>query len=128
MVKSKKVTKKPAQRTTIKGAKKTTPKASRPTSKARRSWLNKTGQTPQIESYARKLRSFINALADGVVDDSEVESQEQGLVRLMKEIEPQLDDALHARVTELLCELTAYDIMRLLHAMHATRPKGVFRG
>jgi len=127
-VKNKKVKKKPVRRTAAKGVKKIKSKAPRPKSKVRRSWLNKTGQAPQIEAYARKLRSFMDAMADGVVDESEVESQERRLVKLMKEIEPQLGEALHARVTELLCELTAYDIMRLLHAMHATRPKGVFRG
>ncbi len=92
----------------------------------RRSWLK--GDAPQIETYARKLRSFLAALADGVVDASEVDAQEKRLVALMKQIEPQLDAALHAQVTELLCELTAYDIMRLAQAMHATRPKTVFRG
>lgn len=128
MAKSKKVTKKLARRGTTKAVKKAAAKVSRPASKARQGWLSRTGQAPQIDSYARKLRSFINALADGVVDASEVESQEQRLVKLMKVIEPQLDDKLHAQVTQLLCELTAYDIMRLLHAMHANRPKGVFRG
>lgn len=126
MAKTKKVTKKPARRTTIKSIQKTRSPASG--RGKRRNWLSSTGNVPQIESYTRKLRSFIDALADGIVDQSEIDAQEQRLVKLMQEIEPQLDDALHARVTELLCELTAYDTMQLLYAMHSKRPQRVFRG
>jgi hypothetical protein len=46
----------------------------------------------------------------------------------MKEIEPKLDDGLHAKVTELLCELTAHDLMQMLYQMQQARPKTVFRG
>ncbi len=125
---SKKAVKKSAPRKAAKSVRKAAPKASRPKSPPRLSWLDATGTAPQIDTYARRLRTFLAALADGVVDDSEMESQERRLVKLMKEIEPQLNASLHARVTELLCELTAYDIMRLLHTMHAARPRGVFRG
>jgi hypothetical protein len=126
--KSKKAVKKSAPRQAAKPVRKPALKASRPKAAPRLKWLTKSGTAPQIDAYARKLRSFIGALADGVVDDAEVAAQEQRLVKLMKEVEPQLDAPLHARITELLCELTAYDIMRLLHEMHATRPKSVFRG
>lgn len=56
-------------------------------------------------------------MEDGKIDESELDEQEQRLVGLMQEIEPQLDDALHERVTELLCELTAYDLMQTLHSI-----------
>jgi len=125
--KTKKTVKKVAPRKAARPVRKSKPQAAR-SKPARLSWLDETGTTPQIDSYARKLRTFMAALADGVVDDAEVAAQEQRLVKLMKEIEPELSATLHGRVTELLCELTAYDIMRLLHAMHATRPKHVFRG
>ena len=39
-----------------------------------------------------------------------------------------LDEDVHAKVTELLCELTAYDLMQVLHTMHEARPKTAFRG
>jgi hypothetical protein len=74
------------------------------------------------------LTSFISALADGKVDAEEIKSQEARVLSLMKEIEPRLDDALHAKVTELLCELTAYDLMQTLQQMQQARPKTVFRG
>jgi hypothetical protein len=41
----------------------------------------------------------------------------------MKEVEPMLDDKQHAKVTQLLCELTAYDIMQTLHGVQQARPK-----
>ena len=94
----------------------------------RQSWLDETTQTPRIEQYARQLDTFLQTMADGVVDDTEVKAQESRLAGLMREIEPQLDDALHAKVTQLLCELTAYDIMRMLHELQAARPKTTFRG
>ncbi len=95
---------------------------------SRTSWLDEKSQTPQIDQQARKLTSFIDALADGKIDDKEMKEQESRLTALMKEIEPQLDDKLHAKVTQLLCELTAYDLMQTLHEMQKARPKTAFRG
>ena len=43
-------------------------------------------------------------------------------------VEPLLDEKLHAKVTQLLCELTAYDIMQAVHTMQQARPKTAFRG
>ena len=94
----------------------------------RPSWVDELTQTPLIDDYARQLESFISAMADGRVDENEVKGQEQRVVKLLKEIDPQLADALHAKVTQLLCELTAYAIMQMLYAMEQTRPKTVFQG
>src|SRR5664279_2298606 len=92
------------------------------------SWLDAKSETPLIEEQARRLNSFVEALADGHVDASEVAAQEARLVAAMKEVEPLLEPALHEKVTKLLCELTAYDLMNVLHAMGASRPKTKFRG
>jgi hypothetical protein len=35
---------------------------------------------------------------------------------------------LHAKVTELLCELTAYDIMQFAHSLQEAKPRSQFRG
>jgi hypothetical protein len=94
----------------------------------RLSWLDKTANTPMIDEQARRLDSFVSAMADGKVDADEVAAQEKRLVKIMKEVEPLLDDKIHGMVTQLLCELTAYDLMQTLHAMQAARPKTVFRG
>lgn len=94
----------------------------------RQSWFDEQTHAPLIEKYARQLDSFVTAMADGKIEPSELKTQEERLVKLMKEIEPQLEDSLHAKVTQLLCELTAYDLMQLVFAMQAARPKTVFRG
>ena len=95
---------------------------------ARQSWLDEDAQTTVIDDQVQKLESFIDAMADGRVDDREVNAQEQRVVALMKEIEPQLDDATHAKVTELLCELSAFNIMQLMHQVQAARPVTQFQG
>jgi hypothetical protein len=111
-----------------KAAAKVAAPAKRSTGGKRMSWLDAKKGTPQIEQYARQLTSFLEAMADGIIEESEVKAQEQRLVELMREVEPQLDDDLHERVTQLLCELTAYDLMQVMSAMHAARPKSRFRG
>ena len=95
---------------------------------ARQSWPDEKTQTAVIDDYARQLGSFIDALADGRIDASELASQEGRLVAAMKEVEPQLDDELHGKVTQMLCELSVYNIMQMLHEVHEARPKTVFQG
>jgi hypothetical protein len=95
---------------------------------ARTNWIDDTTAQPVIDKYARQLDGFTKTFADGHVDDSELKAQEARVTALMREIEPKLDDALHAKVTQLLCELTAYDVMQCFHAMEQTRPKTRFRG
>jgi hypothetical protein len=94
----------------------------------RQSWLDTTSETPLIHEYTEKLTTFVNAMADGVIDSSELSAQEARLQHVMKDLEPKLDDPLHASVTRLLCELTAYNIMRTLASLQDARPKSVFRG
>jgi hypothetical protein len=91
-------------------------------------WFDEQAHTTLISEKATQLDSFISTVEDGRVTDAELKSQEERVIKLMKEIEPQLDSKLHARVTELLCELTAYDIMQVLNAMQQSRPVSKFRG
>ena len=100
----------------------------KPTPATRTDWFDDHTQTPTIDQHARKLATFVDALADGKVDDREIKAQETRVYSLLKEIEPQLDDALHAKITDLLCELTALDLMQMLHQMQQSRPKTTFRG
>ena len=86
------------------------------------------GETPIIAEQSRRLDSFLAAVADGRVDKRELEDQEQRLVNLMREIEPQLEPAMHEKVTQLLCELTAYDMMNVMNMMQQARPATKFRG
>lgn len=94
----------------------------------RASWIDDASQQPMIEKAARELESFTQTFVDGHVSAAELKAQEDRVTALMREIEPQLDDALHAKVTQLLCELTAYDLMQVFHQMQQSRPKTAFRG
>jgi hypothetical protein len=91
-------------------------------------WLDPKTQTPLIDGYARKMKSYLKAFADGVITDDEIEDQEKRLASLMKDIEPRLDDALHEQVTRLLCEISVYDLMQVMHSMQQGRPATQFRG
>ena len=97
-------------------------------SAVRQSWLDDKAQTTLIDEYTQKLSTFMAAIADGHIDDSELSEQEQRLVALMKDVEPSLDDATHHKVTRLLCELTAFNVMQTLHSLQAGRAKTTFRG
>lgn len=91
-------------------------------------WFDDASNSTRIAEQAQRLDSFLKAIADGKVTDEEVKSQEQRVVTLMKEIEPQLDPKLHERVTELLCELTAFDLMQSLNMMQSAKSQTKFRG
>jgi uncharacterized protein (DUF111 family) len=67
-------------------------------------------------------------VADGKVTTGELDEQEKRLVTLMKEIEPLLSPEAHEKVTQLLCEVTAYDLMQTMHLAGKSRPKTTFRG
>jgi predicted transcriptional regulator len=93
---------------------------------ARTSWFDEKAEHEGIQEKAQKLESFTNALADGVVTKQELDGQEKRLVAAMKTLEPALSDDLHAKVTGVLVELSAYNIMRLLHELHAERARLAF--
>ena len=95
---------------------------------ARTSWFDEKAEHPAVLEQVQKLESFTSALADGVVEKGELESQERRLAAAMRGIEPELSDEQHAKVTTLLVELTAYNIMRLLHELNAERARVAFAG
>lgn len=95
---------------------------------SRKSWLDDDMQTTMIDEYTRQLGSFVNALADGRIDDQELAAQEKRVVEIIKRVEPKLDDGLHGEVTKLLCELSAFNTMQTLHSLTHDRPKTKFRG
>ena len=67
-------------------------------------------------------------MADGRIEPKELKAQEARVVALMKSVEPKLDGALHEEVTNLLCELSAYNIMKTIHSLVESAPKTKFRG
>ena len=95
---------------------------------AKTPWFDDSTDTPLIAEYARKLDSFLDAVADARIETRELDEQEKRVVSLMKEVEPLLSPEAHEKVTRLLCEVTAYDLMHALHMAGKARPKTVFRG
>ena len=94
---------------------------------ARTSWFDDKAEHPLIHEQIERLESFTSALADGHVSKQELGGQEQRLVAAMKALEPDLSDALHARVTTVLVELSAYNVMRLLHELRAEQTRPAFK-
>ena len=93
---------------------------------ARNSWFDDKAEHPMIQEQISKLDSFTSALADGVVSKNELSGQESRLVAAMKTLEADLSDDLHAKVTTVLVELSAYNVMRLLHELQAERARMAF--
>ena len=93
----------------------------------RKSWIDPDTNEPLIDDYAKQMDSFVRAFQDGVISDKEISDQEARLLEVMQEVEPMLDDATHAKVTRLLCELNAFDIMQFTYEMQKARA-AMFRG
>jgi hypothetical protein len=94
---------------------------------AQTSWFDERAELPTLLERVEKLESFTAAMADGVIDKKELEGQEQRLATAMKHLEPKLSDELHAQVTTVMIELTAYNVMRLLHELQVERARLAFR-
>lgn len=90
---------------------------------ARTSWFDEKAGHEAIQDRVNKLESFTNALADGVITSQELDGQEQRLVAAMKQAEAALTDDQHGKVTTVLVEMTAYNVMRLLHELQAERAR-----
>jgi hypothetical protein len=91
------------------------------------SWFDEATDLPIIDEQAQKLESFAEAMADGRIEKQELQKQQERLLAVMREVEGVLNDAQHEKVTRLLVELSAYNIMRLLHEMQTERLRSFTR-
>ena len=92
----------------------------------RTSWLDEETELPNLEALVERLDHFTSSLADGLVDTDELKTQQEALVTAMKAVESTLDDATHAAVTRVLAEMTAFNIMTVLHELTAERARLAF--
>jgi predicted transcriptional regulator len=92
---------------------------------AKTSWFS-DAELPVIDEQVEKLETFAAAMADGVIEARELERQQESLVTAMKEAEAVLDGEQHDKVTKLLVELSAYNIMRTLHELQSQRLRRAF--
>ena len=89
-------------------------------------WLDDETNVPVIDEQVRKVAGFVDAMADGVIEKAELEAQQSSVVRAMQAVQGELNDAQHEKVTRLLVELSAYNVMRLLHELQQTRLQRTF--
>ena len=92
------------------------------------SWFDEETHLPVIDEQVEKLESFTQAMADGRIEKQELEKQQAALLAAMREVESGLTDEQHAKVTRLLVELSAYNVMRLLHELQTQRLQRAFGG
>lgn len=85
------------------------------------SWIDPETNELRIEGYAKKLPPFTRAFSDGVISEQEISDQQARLTDLMKFIEPALNDEMHAKVTKMVIELTAFNIMQFVYQMQQER-------
>ncbi len=130
----KKATKSSAKRSTArKPAKKSGKSGSKPgparaSNTPRTPWFDAATHKPLINEYAQRLQSFAQTMADGQVDRNEMKAQENRLIASMQEVEPLLNGKVHEKVTRLMCELAAFDMMQALRMVQDARPQTVFKG
>lgn len=93
---------------------------------SRTSWFDDKAEHPAVLERVNSLESFTSAMADGRIDRTELDAQEKRLTSAMKHLEAELSDDLHGKVTDVLVELTAYNLMRLLHDLQAERTRMAF--
>lgn len=86
----------------------------------RTSWFD-DADLPVIDEQVHRLETFTEGMADGQIEKAELERQQESLVAAMKAVEAELNDSQHAKVTQLLVELSAYNIMRLVHELQRRR-------
>lgn len=92
---------------------------------ARINWLDEDTDLPALESHVQRLEHFTNSLADGIIDADELAKQNDAVVAAMKAVQDELSDEQHAKMTTLLVELTALNIMATLHELTAERMQRV---
>lgn len=95
---------------------------------ARINWFDTETELPALDEHVAKLEHFTDAMADGVIDAGELAKQEQAVVRAMKAVQDRLDDEQHALVTALLLEVSAYNVMTVLHDLAGERLSQAFEG
>lgn len=91
-------------------------------------WLDENTDLPALDERASSLQHFADSMADGVIDADELSTQTDNVVKAMKAVQGRLSDEEHALVTDLLLELTAFNIMSTLHEFSASRLRGSFKG
>lgn len=84
-------------------------------------WLDEDTDVPALEEHVAKLDHFMTSMADGIIDDEELNKQHEALATAMRAVQNDLTDEQHGKVTTLLVETIAFSIMSTLHRLAASR-------
>jgi len=98
----------------------------RTNSSGRTSWID-ADNAPALDEHVHQLEHFARSIEDGMIDAGELARQEENLIAAMKAVENDLDDETHAKVTRLLVELTAYNVMNVLHGLAVEKVRNAFQ-
>ena len=88
--------------------------------------LHHAGVPIKLRRKVFQVLVYLLVHRDRVVSKQELTGQEQRLMAAMKKVEGELNDDLHAKVTTLLVELSAYNVMRLLNELQTERARMAF--
>lgn len=94
---------------------------------ARISWID-ADNAPALDAHVGQLEHFTASMQDGVIDSAELKKQEENLLAAMKAVEKDLSDEQHGKVTALLAELSAYNVMKTLHELMGPRVAKAVKG
>lgn len=84
-------------------------------------WFDAETGKPILDQYVQQMPAFQAAMADGRVDQHELDAQEARLVAVMQRVEPHLDHATHELVTGLILELSCYSLLETIRALQQAR-------
>ena len=81
-------------------------------------------EIPALNERVQNLEHFTNSMADGVIDEEELQTQNTNVVNAMKAVQDDRTDEQHEKVTTLLVELMAFSTMSTLHELASFRQQG----
>ncbi len=87
-------------------------------------WFDGQGLDLQRDEFLDDHPGWQKYLADGVISASEILEQEAKIAAMLKELEPQLSEAVHAALTKVLLEYEVLINMALIHAPSLIEEQG----
>ncbi len=79
-------------------------------------WFDGQGLDLQRDEFLDDHPGWQKYLADGVISASEIVEQETKIASMLKDLEPQLSEAVHSALTRILLEYEVLINMALIHA------------
>ena len=75
---------------------------------ARGEWFNSESNELMFNKFITHMDSWQQAMADGVIDSAEVQTQADKIQGMLRVLEPKLSDALHQEITDVFYEMAVF--------------------